>query len=168
MPYNAKSNIWPNKDENFFRDRKIKPMKQNGRHCVSTTLAMLTNREPQDFQNHSVNTQDPVDWSNALKKDGMKLAYCPYDVRKLNFYIDELIDLDDLFLLCYYIPIGPEILKDPDESGWVCSSHVVIMHRDKIIDPMGGVVQPAKDHKCNQYYTKRIFRVLPIKHPRGL
>lgn len=168
MPFNKKSALWQDTQEHFFRDTAIRPVKQIGPHCVSTVLAMLTGRDPVYFQNDSLNTQDPVSWSGVLNPFGMKLAYCPFDVRKIKFYMDELIRLDDLFLLCYYSPIGPEILKDPDENGWVCSSHVVILHRDKILDPMRGDMVSAKEHDCNGHHTKRLFRVVPADHPRGL
>ena len=94
----------------------------------------------------------------------MKLAYIPFDARKLKFYMDELVSLDDLFLLSYYSGLSLEILRDPDENGWVCESHVVILHRDQIIDPASGESRPAFDHWCNGCHTKRIFRVvrLPI------
>lgn len=119
MPYNCRCNIWPEKEDRFFQDKIIMPIRQDGPHCVSTVIAMLSGVSPRLFQGE-INTQDPVSWSNALKQYGMKLAYCPFDVRKLKYYIDELIELDDLFLLCYYIPIGPEILNDPNKmDGFV-------------------------------------------------
>ena len=168
MPYDLRSNLWPEKKEAFYRNNHFRPIQQVGQHCASTVLAILTKTTPEVFQNEGVNTQDPVSWSNALQTYGMKLAYCPSDIRKLQFYIDELISLDDLFLLCYYSPIGCEILLDPNEKEWVCGSHVVILHRDKVIDPKRGDSTPAKDHNCIHHHTKRLFRVVPVKHPRGL
>lgn len=129
---------------------------------------MLTGKNPEDFQNDKVNTQDPNSWSDSLKPYGMKLAYCPTDVRKLKFYMDGLIKLNDLFLLCYYSPTDSSILADPDPSGWVCGSHVVILHMNLIIDPKRGNKQPAKSHECNERHTKRIFRVVPVDYKRGL
>lgn len=167
MPYNYSCSLWPTKGENFFREKQINPIHQKGPHCVSTVLAMLSRETPEYFQS-IINTQDPISWSDSLKEFGMKLAYCPTDVRKLRYYMDELIKLDDLFLLCYYSPIGNEILKDPDENGWVCGSHIVILHRDIIIDPKRGDETPASDHECNNHHTKRIFRVVPNNYERGL
>ncbi len=168
MPYNKSSNLWPNTKENFFKDKEIHPIRQIGKHCVSTVLAMLTNKKPEDFQHDKLNTQDPISWSDCLKPYGMKLAYCPTDVRKIKFYMEELIALDDLFLLCYYSPTDSSILSDPDDSGWVCSSHVVILQRNQIIDSKTGDIQPAKKHESNEKYTKRIFRVVPVNYERGL
>ncbi len=128
---------------------------------------MLTNQQPEYFYD-KINTQDPISWSDALKEFGMKLAYCPFDVRKLKFYMEELIELDDLFLLCYYSPTDSSILRDPDERGWICGSHVVILHRDKILDPATGTVTPAHEHPCNDHHVKRLFRVVPESHHRGL
>src|ERR1700733_10134819 len=124
--YDLNATLWPNKDECFFRDRDIWPILQTGPHCVSTTLAMLTRKTPEDFHG-KMNTQDPSSWSQVLQLYGMKLAYCPMDVRKLKFY------MDDLFTLSYYTSLDPEdILGDPDSKGWVTGSHIVILHRNKI------------------------------------
>lgn len=168
MPYDNSSRLWPATHDNFFRDRMISPVRQKGPHCVSTVLAMLADSPPENFQGN-INTQDPVSWSDALKPFGMKLAFCPTDVRRLRFYIEELIDLDDLFTVSYFTPRDPEaLLADPDDSGWVCGSHIVIVHRDKIIDPQSGAPIDAHEHGCLTAHTKRIFRVVPATHERGL
>lgn len=167
MPYNYASKLWPTDSDSFFRDRSIAPQQQIGPHCVSTVLAMLTAQTPETFQGR-INTQDPVSWSVALSEFGLKLAYCPTDVRKLRFYLPELIRLDDLFTLSYYSPNDATILKDPDHNGWVCGSHIVILHRDKIVDPATGQSVHALSHSCGDRYTKRIFRVVPLDCPRGL
>ncbi|GBC94983.1 hypothetical protein HRbin16_00769 [bacterium HR16] len=168
VAYNRSCRLWMNSEERFYSDKEIRPIRQQGPRCVATTLAMLTGEEPERFYPPVVNTQDPVSWSEALRPFGMKLGYCPTDVRKLRFYMEELVGYDDLFLLCYYTSSGEEILSDPDETGWVCGSHVVILHRDKIIDPASGKVFPAYEHPCNDSHTKRVFRVIPVWHPRGL
>ncbi|MEJ5166130.1 MAG: hypothetical protein WHV67_03785 [Thermoanaerobaculia bacterium] len=167
MPYNKNCNLWPKDNEMFFKDITINPIKQTGPHCVSTVLAMLVGEKPETFQK-IINTQDPISWSDSLKPYGLKLAYCPTDVRKLKFYIDELIEHNDLFLLCYYCADESKIMSDPDPEGWLCSSHVVILLRDKIIDPKKGVIEQAKDHDCLERHTKRIFRVVPVNYERGL
>ncbi|CAF1018490.1 unnamed protein product [Rotaria sordida] len=165
--YDRNSTLWSNKDECFFRDFQIKPTRQTGPHCVSTVLAMLTGKKPEDFQG-KMNTQDPCSWSRVLQPYGMKLAYCPMDVRKLKFYMDELIAFDDLFTLSYYTTLDPkEILADPDNAGWITGSHIVILHRNQIIDPVLGRTTPALEHECNDYHTKRIFRVVPCDYVRG-
>ena len=168
MPYDKSTVLWPNTHEVFFRDRQIVPICQSGPHCVSTVLAMLAVTTPEHFQG-VINTQDPVSWSDALRPFGMKLAFCPTDVRRLRFYIDEMMAFDDLFTVSYYSPRDPEkLLADPNDAGWVCSSHIVIMHRDKIFDPMTGDLVDAHEHACVTAYTKRIFRVVPSSHERGL
>lgn len=168
MAHDLKSHLWTNKTDSFFRDHKFEPIKQSGKHCVPASLAILTNKKSEEFQNDKVNTQDPYSWSEALRLSGMRLAYCPSDVRKLKFYMPELIELNDLFLLCYYSPTDSTILDDPDEKGWVCGSHVVVLHRDKIVDPKYGNITDATKHECNDHHTKRLFRVLPDSHARGL
>ena len=166
--YDHNTTLWSNKDEYFFRDFEIRPIPQRGPHCVSTVLAMLTGKEPEDFQG-KMNTQDPRSWSQVLQPYGMQLAYCPMDVRKLKFYMDELIAMDDLFTLSYYTTLNPnEILADPNSTGWVTGSHIIILHRDRIIDPLSGTSIPAREHHCNEYHTKRIFRVVPRDHHCGL
>jgi hypothetical protein len=76
----------------------------------------------------------------------MKLSYIPFDTRKVRFFMAKLVALDDLFLLSYYSGLSLDILQDPDENGWVCESHVVILYRDQIIDPALGGSRPAADH----------------------
>lgn len=162
MPYDTNSKLWPTRNDVFFRNRVFYPQQQHGPHCVSTALAILTGTEPSHFDGR-INTQDPRSWSAQLTPWGMQLAYCPTDVRKLKFYLEELLDLDDLFTLSYYTShSAEEILADPDPSGWVCGSHIVVLHRDKIIDPASGKVIYAWGHACMGFHTKRIFRVTPV------
>jgi len=168
MAYDLNNQLWLNKSEHFFQDEYITPVLQDGPHCVSTSLAILTGAEPEDFQG-VVNTQDPISWSQSLGLYGMKLAYCPTDARRLEFYMSELIELDDLFTLSYYTARDEyEILSDPGDRGWIGGSHVVVMHRDQIYDPARGNVSDALKHHANIYHTKRIFRVVPIDHQRGV
>jgi hypothetical protein len=172
MSFDLSARLWSNRKEHFFRERYFKPVKQAGPHCVSTVLAILTGKRSSYFlrlqSNGELNTQDPFSWSVFLRPFGMKLAYTPFDVRKLRFYMDELVSMDDLFLLCYYTGRRTDMLRSPDEKGWICGSHVVVLHRDQIIDPFGGEVVHAFDHHCNERHTKRIFRIVPADHPRGL
>ncbi len=168
MPYDATSHLWPREDESFFRDRTLRVIKQRGPHCVSTVLGILTETPPEQFQGR-INTQDPASWSEALREVNMKLAYCPTDVRKMKHYMKELVALDDLFTLSYYTTLDPNaILGEPNNSGWVTGSHIVILHRSTILDPQSGKETEAFVHKCNEYHTKRIFRVVPANYPRGL
>ena len=167
MPYNHTSTLWPTDGDCFYRSRDINPLQQSGPHCVSTVLAMLTAQTAEIFQGR-INTQDPASWSLALSGFGLKLAYCPTDVRKLQFYLPELIRLDDLFTLSYYSPVDDSILNDPDENGWVCGSHIVILHRSQILDPAIGRTVNAKNHHCSNHFTKRVFRVVPSDCQRGL
>lgn len=168
MPYDATCLLWPRKDEAFFRDKTFQVRRQIGPHCVSTVLGILTGEQPEYFHG-IINTQDPVSWSESLIPFGMKLAYCPTDVRKIKHYINELVSYDDLFTLSYYTTLDPNaILGEPDDRGWVTGSHIVILHRNRILDPQNGDEIDAFHHPCNEYHTKRIFRVVPAGHPRGL
>jgi hypothetical protein len=166
--HDLNSELWPNDGESFFRGRTIAPMRQVGPTCVATVLAMLSGASPERFIG-AVNTQDPVSWSDALRDWGMKLAYCPTDARKLKHYIEGLVRLDDLFTLSYYSSLDPGcILGDPNPAGWVTGSHIVILHRDRILNPQDGTSRPAEGHPCGEHHTKRIFRVVPCDHIRGL
>lgn len=168
MPYDMNSQLWPNLHEVFFRDRELRVIRQTGPHCVSTSLAILTGATPEEFQG-TVNTQDPTSWSDKIKEWGIQFAYCPTDARKLRFYLPELLERDDLFTLSYYTTLEADrLLGDPNERGWICGSHIVVMHRDKILDPASGMVVKANDHQCNDYHTKRIFRVVPAGYKRSL
>lgn len=161
--------VWPADDKKYyFRHLALEPLCQMGPTCVSNCLATITGNRPEDFQGN-INTQDPVSWSAALQPYGMKLAYCPHDMRKLKFYIEELIALDDLFLLSFYSARNPkEILADADSTGYVTQSHLIVLHRDKIYDSAKFRCEAARDHRCVNYHTKRIFRVLPATHARGV
>ena len=168
MPYDSNSCLWPNTTDAFFRDIELEPQFQMGPHCVSTSLAILTDNIPEEFQGN-INTQDPISWSDTIQEWGMKFAYCPTDTRKLKYYMDELIELDDLFTLSFYTTLNKErILSDPDDNGWITGSHIVILHRNMIFDPAQGNKMDAVDHECNDCYTKRIFRVVPPDYKRGL
>lgn len=168
MPFDAHCPLWPDNDEAYFRDRELHPRKQVGPTCVATTLGVLAGRAPTEFIDR-MNTQDPTTWSAVLKPMGMQLAYCPTDVRRLKHYLSELLRLDDLFTLSYYTTSMPEeLLGDPDEKGWVCGSHIVVMHRDRIYDSCTGTVSEARLHSSMEYHTKRIFRVVPAGHRRSL
>jgi len=135
---------------------------------VSTVLAILTRAAPEEFQG-CVNTQDPVSWSDALRPFGMKLAFCPTDVRKVKFYVPELLALNDLFTVSYFTTGDPqEILEDPGGDGWVCHSHVVVVHCDSVLDPATGELGALEVFPRVECHTKRIFRVVPVEHPRGL
>ena len=168
MPFNRNAPLWPNTTDAFFRDRELKAQEQEPGQCVATVLAMLTNSEPMYFVG-DINTQDPRSWSSAISDWGLRLAYCPTDVRKLEFYRDELLAIDDLFTISYFAVSKPaEILRDPGRGGWVCPSHVVVLHRDMILDPSEGCEVAASDHRCWRRHTKRIFRVAPADHPHTL
>ena len=166
MPSDSSCSLWSEKDGPFFREIVFIPILQSSQHCVSTSLAILTGQNPDYFQG-KINTQDPVSWSNYLNPFGKKLAYCPSDIRRIDFYLPELLKLDDLFLLCYYTHTE-EILNDPRKDGWLIGSHVVILHRDQVIDPAKGNSIEAHSHPAKSFHTKRIFRVLPLDHQRGL
>ena len=87
-------------------------------------------------------------------------------MRRLSYIVDELVGHDDLFLLCFYSVDPP---SDPDENGKLCTAHIVTLHRDKIIDTAKGApygVSLASQYPRLRRQSKRIFRVVPVGHPR--
>ncbi|MBL6734203.1 MAG: hypothetical protein ISP84_06645 [Candidatus Poseidonia sp.] len=155
----------------FFHDLELQHTRQVGPSCVATTLSMVANATgasttPEDFK-HVTNSQAPHTWSEALKPYGLQLAYCNSDLRRLEYFIDELVELDDLFFLCFYSEDPP---SDPLPSGKLCTAHIVTLHRGTLYDTAkwaswGGVCN-ANDYSRLERQTKRIFRVVPVDHPR--
>ena len=173
---NANAPLWdasdPGKAEGpYFSDISIEHVKQDGPSCVATTLAMIARTTgadvgPDDFKKIT-NSQSPHSWSNALKPYGMQLAYCNNDVRRIEHYIEELVGYDDLFFLSFYSVDPP---SDPDANGKLCTAHIVTLHKDTIYDTAkdkhAGGVCSADDYSRLERQTKRIFRVVPLYHPR--
>jgi len=84
----------------------------------------------------------------------------------LDYYIDELVEYDDLFFLCFYSENPP---YDPDSNNKLCMSHIVTLYKDKIIDTAKRGefgVSEAKQYPRLNRPTKRIFRVVPTGHSR--
>lgn len=155
----------------FFQTLNVEHVKQRGPSCVATTLSLIANARgatttPEDFK-AVTNSQAPHTWSQALKPYGMQLAYCNTDLRRLEYFIEELVEEDDLFLLSFYSHDPP---SDPQPSGKLVTAHIVTLHRDTVYDTAkdadaGGVVK-AVDYARLERQTKRIFRVVPLYHPR--
>lgn len=169
MEFDLASRLWSGAlTTPYFKDKALQHRRQVGGSCVSTGLSLLTGEEPHVVR-EQVNTQDPVSWSHYLTGHGLKLAYCPTDFRRLRHYVDDLLQLDDLFTLSTYSPSHPlDIGADPDEDGWVCSSHFVVLHRDIVYDTRYDAPVKLRDYGDLGRYIKRIFRVVPATHERGL
>ena len=157
--------------DQFFADINLNHDRQIGPSCVATTLAMIARTTGAEVTVEEIkevtNSQSPHTWSNALKPYGMQLAYCNNDLRRIENYIDELVEHDDLFLLSFY-SIDPP--SDPDENGKLCTAHIVTLHKDTIYDTAknsgsGGIIA-AQDYARLERQTKRIFRVVPLGYPR--
>ena len=130
--------LWDFDDEEngpFFEDLELQHILQSGPTCVPTTLAMIARSTGADvgpnYFKLRINSQSPHSWSEALEPFGFQLAYCNHDLRRLDYYIDELVEYDDLFFLCFYSENPP---YDPDSKNKLCMSHIVTLYKDKIID----------------------------------
>lgn len=169
MEFDRASSLWHEQDNQaYFHDLQLALLRQKGGSCVSTGLSLLTREAPTRVR-EQINTQDPVSWSRYLQGHGFKLAYCPTDLRRLEHYADDLLALDDLFTLSTYSPeTAREIGATPDEEGWICSSHFVLLHRDTVYDTRYETTIPLADYEDLSRYVKRIFRVVPADHARGL
>ncbi len=75
-------------------------------------------------------------------------------------------------VLSIYPGVGDpkDIFAAPDANGWICSSHIIILHRNMIYDPSGGRTEAVEEviDDLGERYCKRIFRVIPADHDRGL
>ena len=74
-----------------------------------------------------------------------------------------------LFFLCFYSEDPP---SDPQPSGKLCTAHIITLHGDTVYDtakwPSSGGVCKLQDYGRLERQTKRIFRVVPLHHPRCL
>jgi len=174
---NASAPLWHlsrgQQDETFFQDLKLEHLKQIGPSCVATTLCMVARATGADvtpeYFKARTNSQSPYSWSEALKPFGMQLAYCNHDQRRIEYIIEELKGINDLFFVSFY-SIDPP--SDPDENGKLCTAHIVTMSGSTIYDtaknPNKGGVSDASDYSRLERQAKRIFRVVPLDHPRCL
>ena len=171
MEYDLASTLWTEAGDEgkfWFRDLVLTHRRQVGGSCVSTGLSLLTGQAPTEVRVR-INTQDPVSWSRYLQPHGFKLAYCPTDLRRLRHYVDDLLALDGLFVLCTYSPGSPlQIGGEPDEDGWICGSHFVLLHRDTVYDTRFARPVKLEAYTDASRYVKRLFRVVPAWHARGL
>lgn len=167
--FDSASQLWANQPMvAYFRDRIIQHRQQVGGSCVSTCLSLLTGQAPTEVRRH-VNTQDPVSWSQYLQSFDMKLAYCPTDLRRLKHYLPDLLAIDDMFTISTYSPSdASSIGAEPDENGWVCGSHIVLLHRSTVYDTRYDAPIALNAYADNQRYVKRLFRVVLVDHTRGL
>ena len=126
-------------------------------------------RKGSSCKKHKHNLGLVQDDLSGIIPHGIKLAYCPTDLRRLRFYRDELLALDDLFAVSTYSDDSPvQIGADPDRDGWICGSHFVILHRQTIHDTRNPNPIPFQDYPDVSRYVKRLFRVVPASHHRGL
>ena len=169
MEYDYEGSMWTDiRFPNAARDIEMQHRLQVGGSCVSTGISVITHKEPREIRD-SINTQSPMSWSDYLRPFGWKLAYCNTDLRRLSNYVDELLHWDDLFVVCTYSPQdAQDIGEEPDGDGWICSSHFMLLQGAMIYDTRFSEPIPLTEHRDLNRYVKRIFRVVPVDHPRGL
>lgn len=123
--------------------------------------------KPAEFHHDQVGKEDPYSWSAALQRHGMKLAYCNTVPVALAHYVEELLALDDAFLIRVYTDKVNKITAPLDHKGTNGGSHVVLLISGKIYDPSGVIYDLKLSHHA-QYMTKGIFRVVDASYPRGI
>lgn len=169
MEFDLYGQLWAdNLAIRFAHNITLTHRRQIGESCVSTGLSAITGDSP-EFIRDIINTQSPASWSDYLRPFGWQLAYCNTDLRRLDYYIDELVLLDDLFVICTYSPADPyDIAVEPDSNGWVCGSHFFLLHGETIYDSLYSEPQAAFDYQGLEKYVKRVFRVVPDGYRRAL
>ena len=169
MEFDSFSDLWsPAEPAPHFHSLVLEHRRQIGGSCVSTGLSLLTGETPASIR-QQINTQNPVSWSRYLQPHGFKLAYCATDLRRLRHYVDELLSHDDLFAISTYMPEDPRhIGADPEDDGWVCPSHFFLLHRDTVYDTAKPLPVKLREYRPIDQYIKRLFRVVPASHERGL
>ena len=135
MEYDFNGSLWTDRSvQQVSHHLTLMHRVQIGGSCVSTGLSVITGEAPETIR-AQVNTQSPMSWSDYLHPHGWKLAYCNTDLRRLSHYAEELLQWDDLFVVCTYSPDDPARIGDePNEDGWICSSHFMLLHRDQVFD----------------------------------
>lgn len=154
--------LWPDNSQPFFPSLQLDSAPVPGTFSIASIIASLTGGDLEAIMN-KVGANDPVSWSLVLEDYGMKLAYCPTDIRRVIHYLDELVALNDVFILTYYTPERPpRILAEPDNLGWICGMHSVLVVREMVYDPYLDIRQRIYAHHCRHFHTKSIFRVVPV------
>ena len=101
----------------FFEALSMEHVKQVGPSCVATTLSMVANATGAHLarglqgRDQFSGTAHLVGGAEALRT-ATGLLY--NDVRRLAYFVDELVAYDDLFFLCFYSEDPP---SDPQPSG---------------------------------------------------
>ena len=157
----------------YFDDLKLKHLRQIGPSCVATTLCMVAKATgadvtPEYFKSRT-NSQSPYSWSEALKPFGMQLAYCNHDQRRIEYIIDELKQLNDLFFVASTRLIHQVTLMKMANCVQHTSSRCMVQHSMILRNHAdNGGVCDASDYSRLERQAKRIFRVVPVGHPRCL
>ena len=169
MEYDFKGSLWTDASfPNTARHIELIHRVQIGGSCVSTGLSLITHEGPEDIR-RQINSQSPMSWSDYLQPFGWKLAYCNTDLRCLDYFVDELLHWDDLFVVCTYSPLSAQVIgEDPNEDGWICGSHFMLLQGDMVYDTRFSDPVALIEHQDLRRYVKRIFRVVQVEHPRGL
>jgi hypothetical protein len=90
--------LWPDTTERFFASLHLHSAPIPGTFSIASIIASLTGGDLEQIMDR-VEANDPLSWSLVLQEYGMKLAYCPTDVRRMIHYLEELVALNDIFIL---------------------------------------------------------------------
>lgn len=129
---------------------------QKPKKCVATCLAMLTKQTPEMFDD--VDKDDPYSWDLAVKPFNLTLIQCNTQPVALIHYIEELEQLNSVFLIGLYTGDKPsKIIAPLNKNGTNGSSHLVLLNQHDVYDPCGKIYKLCD---IKNMHVKRIFRVI--------
>lgn len=163
---NGRLSLWPEADSklrffhrvDLYKDLNDGVKKYRGDDTAVYALSMMTCQKLEYFAKR-IDEDNPLSWSYALGVFGKELVSCPIVSKPLEVYVDELLRLDDLFLIIHY---PREVSDNPlsillGDVKW--RHHVKILYRKNLFDTKYGDVRKLTDF--NEYFVKWIYRVMP-------
>ena len=153
MQLSKRASLWPSREDCFFKDSKLNS-KKLGEISVFKLLATLTDAK-QEFFKERMNKYYPIDLFNAFMWLGFRVVPCLTYNPSLKFYIDELIKLNDLFVIIYFTnkSVG---------KGLIRNGRVTVLFRDRLYLADGSRSIQMKE--CPDKQLIGIYRIVPEHH----
>jgi len=152
--------LWNYEEKVNLPRLEIKHVKQGKKDCVPCCLAMLTGTDKTEF--YDIDSCNPIEWSQRLKKYKMKLAFCNYEFRQLYDYHEQLQKGTYL--------VG--ILKGDDIGMFngTANKHLIIIQDGYIYDSFVNCIYPIKliNSLYEQNFVNRLYRVVDNSYPHEI